>query len=154
MGIISGIRNIRSEADVHPSRQIEAFVTSISDEQAALVKTFSSAISDMTRLSALHVQPKTEKPSDAATYIFNDVEIYVPLKGLIDVDSELEKLGRERVKVEAGLKQVNGKLSNQKFLANAPEAVVLKEKEKKEELDSRLLKISEAEDRLKDSART
>ena len=151
MGIISGIRNIRSEADVHPSKRIEAFVASIGDEQAALVNAFSSAISDMTRLSTLHVQPKTEKPSDAATYIFNDIEIYVPLKGLIDVDSELEKLSRERAKVEAGLRQVNGKLSNQKFLANAPEAVVFKEKEKKEELESRLARITEAEDRLKDS---
>ena len=154
MGIISGIRNIRSEADVHPSHRIEAFVTNISDEQAELVNQFSSAISDMTRLNGLHVQPETDKPSDAATYLFNDVEIYVPLKGLIDVDSELEKLGRERTKVEASLKQVNGKLTNKKFLANAPDAVVSKEKDKKEELDNRLLRIGEAESRLKNIALT
>ena len=102
----------------------------------------------------MHVQPETEKPSDAATYIFNDVEIYVPLKGLIDVDSELEKLGRERAKVETSLKQVNGKLGNEKFLANAPDAVVSKEKDKKEELDNRLLMIAVVEDRLKNIALT
>ncbi|MEE4166232.1 MAG: valine--tRNA ligase, partial [Desulfocapsaceae bacterium] len=152
MGIITGIRNIRSEADVHPSRRIEAFVTNINGEQEDLVRTFSSAISDMTRLSALHVQPETEKPADAATYIFNDIEIYVPLKGLIDIDSELEKLGREKAKVEAGLKQVNGKLNNKKFLANAPDAVVAKERGKKEELDSRLSRIAEAEARLQERA--
>ena len=154
MGIISGIRNIRSEADVHPSHRIEAFVTNISDEQAELVNNFSSAISEMTRLNGLRVQPETDKPSDAATYLFNDVEIYVPLKGLIDVDSELEKLGRERTKVEASLKQVNGKLGNEKFLANAPDAIVSKEKAKKEELDNRLLRIDEAESRLKNIALT
>ena len=99
-------------------------------------------------------KPETDKPSDAATYLFNDVEIYVPLKGLIDVDSELEKLGRERTKVEASLKQVNGKLGNEKFLANAPDAIVSKEKAKKEELDNRLLRIDEAESRLKNSALT
>ncbi len=93
---------------------------------------------------AVHV----DKPDDAATYIFNDIEIFVPLEGLVDVDSELAKLGRDRAKVESSLKQVNGKLSNEKFLANAPEAVVAKEKGKKEELEARLVRIEEAEQRL------
>jgi valyl-tRNA synthetase len=72
----------------------------------------------------------------------------VPLKGLVDVDSELAKLGRDRAKAEASLKQVNGKLGNGKFLANAPEAVVAKEQGKKEELEARLARIEEAEQRL------
>ena len=154
MGIISGIRNIRSEAEVHPSQRIDAYVTNIGSEQADFVRRFSAPISDMTRLNGLHVQPEDEKPSDAATYIFNDIEIYVPLKGLVDVDSELEKLSRERVKVESSLKQVNGKLGNEKFLSNAPVAIVNKEKSKKEELDNRLHRIAEAEARLKSIALT
>ena len=148
MGIITGIRNIRSEAEVHPSQKIEAYVDKIGDEHAQLVTAFSSAISDMTRLSNLVVQPESAKPDDAATYIYNDIEIYVPLSGLIDVENELEKLARERGKVEKSLQQVNGKLTNQKFLANAPDAVVAKEKEKKEELDNRLARIAESENRL------
>ena len=148
MGVITGIRNIRSEAEVHPSQKIDAYVDKIEDAQADLVRGFAPAISDMTRLNALHVQPKTEKPDDASTYIFNDIEIYVPLKGLIDVENELAKLGREKKKVEASLKQVDSKLNNEKFLANAPDAVVAKEKEKKKELDIRLARIGEAEDRL------
>ena len=55
----------------------------------------------------------------------------MPLKGLVDVESELAKLMRERKKVEAKLGQVNGKLANKKFLANAPDEVVAKEQEKK-----------------------
>lgn len=148
MGIITGIRNIRSEADVHLSHKIDAYITNIDDAQADLVRTFSASISDMTRLGGLYIQPEDEKPDDAATYIFNDVEIYVPLSGLVDVKSELEKLARERKKVDASLKQVNGKLGNAKFLANAPQAVVEKEQEKKKELDNRLSRIDEAEERL------
>jgi valyl-tRNA synthetase len=72
----------------------------------------------------------------------------VPLKGLVDVDGELAKLGKDRSKVEASLKQVNTKLGNDKFLANAPEAVIAKEKGKKEELEARLTRIEEAEQRL------
>jgi valyl-tRNA synthetase len=149
MGIITGIRNIRSEAEVHPSTKIEALIICGDKKEAEFIQESTAAISDMTRLSSLTVQQEAEKPTDAATYIYNDIEIFVPLKGLVDVDNELAKLLRERKKVEAKLGQVNGKLSNQKFLANAPDQVVAKEQEKKAGLDAKMAKIMEAEERLK-----
>jgi valyl-tRNA synthetase len=103
----------------------------------------------MTRLSRLTIKQEAVKPTDAATYIFNDIEIFVPLKGLVDVESELAKLMRERKKIEVKLAQVNGKLSNKKFLANAPDEVVAKEQEKKAGYDTTMAKIVEAEERLK-----
>jgi valyl-tRNA synthetase len=148
MGVITGIRNIRAEADVHPSQKIDAFVANVDGDTATLIESFSPAIKDLTRLNGLSIADSGDKPDDAATYIFNDIEIFVPLKGLVDVDSELAKLGRDRAKAEASLKQVNGKLGNEKFLANAPEAVVAKEQGKKEELEARLARIEEAELRL------
>jgi valyl-tRNA synthetase len=148
MGVITGIRNIRSEAEVHPSTKIEALVICSTNEQAESVGSFSTAICDMTRLSTLRVEVNTEKPTDAATYIYNDIEIFVPLKGLVDVEAELAKLAREKKKVEAKLNQVNNKLSNEKFLANAPDAVVAKEQDKKASLDAKMSKIIEAEERM------
>jgi valyl-tRNA synthetase len=148
MGVITGIRNIRAEADVHPSHKIDAYVANVDRDTAALIGSFSPAISDLTRLNGLTITDSSDKPDDAATYIFNDIEIFVPLKGLVDVDGELAKLGKDRSKVEASLKQVNTKLGNDKFLANAPEAVIAKEKGKKEELEARLTRIEEAEQRL------
>ncbi len=152
MGVITGIRNIRSEAEVHPSAKIEAFVLCRDEEKAACISQFSSAISDMTKLAAFTVARESAKPADAATYIYKDIEIFVPLKGLVDVAGELVKLARERQKIEAKLKQVNGKLSNAQFLANAKPEVVAKEQEKKAELDATMAKIMEAEARLKQSA--
>jgi valyl-tRNA synthetase len=149
MGIITGIRNIRSEAEVHPSTKIEALIICGDKQEAEFIEASTAAIADMTRLSSLTVRQEAEKPTDAATYIYNDIEIFVPLKGLVDVDNELAKLLRERKKVEAKLGQVNGKLSNQKFLANAPDQVVAKEQEKKAGLDAKMAKIMEAEERLK-----
>jgi valyl-tRNA synthetase len=61
----------------------------------------------------------------------------------------MAKLAKERQKVEAKLAQINGKLVSEKFLNNAPADVVMKEKEKKEELDATLAKIAESEQRLK-----
>jgi valyl-tRNA synthetase len=149
MGIITGIRNIRSEAEVHPSTKIEALVLCGDKQKAEFIASSTAAIADMTRLSSLTVRQEADKPADAATYIYNDIEIFVPLKGLVDVDNELAKLMRERKKVEAKLGQVNGKLSNKKFLANAPDEVVAKEQEKKANLDAKMAKIMEAEERLK-----
>jgi len=149
MGIITGIRNIRAEADVHPSKKIEAFVANVNDDTAALITSFTPSISDLTRLESLGIADGSDKPDDAATYIFNDIEIFVPLKGLVDVESELAKLGKDRAKTEASLKQVSGKLNNEKFLANAPAAVVDKEQDKKDEFEARLSRIGEAEQRLR-----
>jgi valyl-tRNA synthetase len=153
MGVITGIRNIRSEADIHPSMKIKALVICAEERQAESIKTFSAAISDMTRLSELQVEVDVEKPVDAATYIYNDIEIFVPLKGLVDVDAELVKLAREKKKVEDKLRGVNAKLVNEKFLANAPGPVVAKEQEKKALLDAKMAKIVEAEERLLNMAK-
>ncbi|MGB3212150.1 MAG: valine--tRNA ligase [Desulforhopalus sp.] len=152
MGIITGIRNIRSEADVHPSAKIEALIICGDKEKAEFIASFAAAVSDMTRLSGLTIRQEGDKPTDAATYIYNDIEIFVPLKGLVDVENELAKLMRERTKVEAKLAQVNGKLANKKFLANAPDEVVAKEQEKKAGLDVKMAKIVEAEERLRNIA--
>ena len=149
MGVITGIRNIRSEAEVHPSTKIDAFVIGEDAEKATFLQCFSAAISDMTRLATFTVERKLEKPADAATYICNDLEIFVPLKGLVDVAGELLKLQKEREKIEGKLVQVNGKLANEKFLANAKAEVVAKEQEKKGLLDATIAKIVEAEERLK-----
>ncbi|MGW8194621.1 MAG: valine--tRNA ligase [Desulforhopalus sp.] len=148
MGIITGIRNIRAEADVHPSAKIKAFVICGDEDVAATLSSFAAAVADMTRLSSFSVHRNAEKPADAATYIYRDIEIFVPLKGLVDVDGELAKLGRERKKIETKLKQVNNKLVNEKFLSNAPQEIIAKEQEKKSDLDAKMSKILEAEERL------
>ena len=151
MGVVTGIRNIRAEADLHPTAKIAASVICSDERRRELLLSFASAIIDLTRLSDFTIGATLEKPGDAATYIAGDLEIFVPLKGLVDVAGELAKLRREREKVEAKLLQVNGKLGNDKFLANAKPEVVAKEQEKKAALDATMAKIIEAEERLKRS---
>jgi len=149
MGVITGIRNIRSEADIHPSKKIDAIILCGDEQQVALISAYTAAVSDMTRLNNLTVSlHDIEKPADAATYIFKDIEIFVSLEGLVDAAAELEKLQREKKKVEDKLRQVNGKLNNKKFLDNAPADIIEKEQDKKAELDTTMAKILEAEKRF------
>lgn len=148
MGIITGIRTIRSEAEVHPSMKIDAVVLCPEEASVELIKGFSVVLSDITRLKSLTVSSEINKPADAATHIFGEIEIFVPLQGLVDVEMELAKLQKERGKINVKLKQVDGKLANENFLAKAPDEVVVKVKREKQELSGRLAKIVEAEERF------
>jgi valyl-tRNA synthetase len=105
MGVITGIRNIRAEANVHPSQKLDAFVCQCRCCCRETDHRLYAGHCRMTRLGSDH-RPAGRKPADAATYIYNDIEIYVPLKGLVDIDGERDKLSRERAKAEADLQKV------------------------------------------------
>jgi valyl-tRNA synthetase len=76
----------------------------------------------------------------------------LPLKGVIDLSAEKARLDKELAKAEADIKRVDAKLSNEKFVANAPEEIVEEEKEKREAAEARKAKILEALERLRNAA--
>ncbi|NOQ46735.1 MAG: valine--tRNA ligase [Desulfobulbaceae bacterium] len=148
MGVISGIRTIRSEAELHPTAKIEAAIICPDGRKRDLLASFAGAISTMTRSEKLTIEADGIVPDDAGHALVQDVELVVPLKGLIDVEEELKKLARERAKLEKEMQRVSGKLGNEKFLNNAPRKVVQKERDKQVELQGRLDKNGESTARL------
>ncbi len=148
MEIITAIRTIRSEADVHPSAKVHVTLICPDAAKRELLRSFVNSICAMTRAESLDIAESGAVPDDAAHALVSGVEVVVPLKELIDVDAELDKLARERKTLEQDLQRVRGKLGNEKFLANAPEDVVDKERAKLEELESRLAKNEESRERL------
>ncbi|MEA2113801.1 MAG: valine--tRNA ligase [Thermodesulfobacteriota bacterium] len=149
MGVISAIRTIRSEADVHPTAKIQASIICPDKGKQELIRSFAGAIGAMTRAETLEIMDSCTVPDDAGHVLVDGVEVFVPLKGLIDVEGEMEKLDREHKKIDKELMRVVGKLRNEKFLQNAPEAVVQKEKGKQKELETRLAKNAESVARLR-----
>jgi len=149
MGVVTGLRNIRSETGIHPSAQIKATVICPDEGKGTLLKENSKAILALARVEELQILTEGKRPKGAASYIFNEIEIFVPLAGLIDVDQELAKLEKDEGKVSQQLGKVEAKLGNSKFLANAPAEVVAGEKEKQETLSAKLAKINENRERLK-----
>jgi valyl-tRNA synthetase len=149
MGVVTGLRNIRSETGIHPSAHVKATVICPDPVKATLLKENSKAILALTRVEELQIFTEGTRPKGAASYIFNEIEIFVPLAGLVDVDQELAKLEKELGKVSQQLKKVEAKLGNNKFLANAPTEVVEGEKEKQGTLSAKLAKVEESMERLK-----
>ncbi len=148
MAVISGLRTIRTEAELHPTAKITAVIIAPDAGKRSLLEAFSTSISSMIRAEHLDIVAEGEVPDDAGHALVQDVELVVPLSGLIDVEAELAKLERERQKLEKELARVRGKLGNEKFLNNAPEQVVQKEGDKEAELQARLAKNEESVLRL------
>ncbi|HER62624.1 MAG TPA: valine--tRNA ligase, partial [Desulfobacteraceae bacterium] len=142
------VRTIRSEADVHPTRLIEATLLCGDPDKRDLIGDFSGAIRAMVRAEQLHILDSGIVPDDAGHALFQDIEVFVPLKGLIDAAGEIAKLAKERAKLEKELQRIEGKLRNEKFLSKAPADIVDKEKQKREELQVRLDKNAESTARI------
>ncbi len=149
MGVVTGLRNIRSESGIHPSAHVKGSVVCPDQAKGAILEENLKAILALTRVEDLQIEAEGERPRGAASYIFNEIEIFVPLTGLVDVEQELAKLEREMDKVALQLKKVEGKLGNSKFLDNAPPEVVAGEKEKQATLSAKLAKVNESMERLK-----
>ena len=148
MGVISGLRTIRTEAEVHPSAKIEALVLCPDPARRALLEEHAAAIGAMVRAGKLAIEAEGTVPDDAGHALVQDVELVVPLKGLIDVAGELEKLAKEQAKLDKELARIVAKLGNDQFMANAPAAVVAKERDKEAEVRARLAKTAESIERL------
>ena len=150
MGVITGLRNIRSEMGVHPSARITANVICADDTRASLIAACSDTILALAKAESLNVLAEGEIPKGAATYLLDDIEIYVPLAGLVDIEAEMAKLEKQLGKQQQQLAKAEKKLANQKFLANAPAAIVAKEREKVQALKTAIGKLEAAIARLRD----
>ncbi|MBN2332133.1 MAG: valine--tRNA ligase [Deltaproteobacteria bacterium] len=153
MAVIGGIRNIRGEMGIAPSQKMTAMVRSTAPETIVTIETAEPSIRNLARLQSFSILKDNEPvPAKAASALAAGVEIYVPLAGLIDFELETTRLTKELNKAIKELAQVEKKLANEKFLANAPEDVVLKEKGKQEELAAKAAKFRESLEKIQQLA--
>ena len=145
-GVIVAIRNIRGEMDISPGKAINVLLRHSKDSTQG--ETDRQRLQDnrlflqkLTKLESIEFLESDQQVPPAATGLYKDLEILVPMAGLIDVQAEQARLNKEIDKLEVGLSKVTNKLSNQKFVANAPEAVVAKEKAKQQELSTAVLAL-------------
>lgn len=134
--VVTSLRNIRGEMNIAPSKQINVLLKTnlLSSEQKNYIKS-------LARIDELTADLNIDKPKASASSVIKDCEIYVPLEGLIDLEIEKSRLSKEIARLEGALKSVNAKLSNEKFVNNAPKDVVDKEKTKQEDWQNSLQKL-------------
>ena len=129
--LVKGVRNVRTEMDVPPSRKAKMFIVS---DDASLRETFETTKEVYMNLaSASEAAVQADKAGigeDAVSVVIPGATIYLPLEDLVDFEKEKERLLKEQARLEKELARSKGMLSNEKFLSKAPEAKVNEEKEK------------------------
>ncbi len=149
MEVIRGVRNIRGEMEVSPSREIRAILICSTEESVRLLKKNEVYIMSLAKISDLAIGKGLEKPADASVQVAGDVEIIVPLKGLVDVEEEEKRLLKEIGKIEKDIEFLGGKLKNPNFVEKAPADVVDKERKKLEEFSNKIQVLKESLDKIR-----
>lgn len=127
---IIAVRNIRAEMNIAPGKPLEVMLRGANAEAQRRVLENQSFIQSLTRLSSLTLLPEGDKGPVSVTKLVEGAEVLIPMAGLIDKATELERLAKEVAKLEAEIERIEGKLNNEGFVARAPEAVVAKERER------------------------
>lgn len=137
--IVIGIRNFRQEKNIPNKEPLELFIKKNNNEKADT--TFDSCIAKLANLGKLAYTG--EKKENAKSFIVDTTELFIPFGDKVNVEEEKKKL-QEELKYQQGfLKGVMKKLSNERFVNNAPSAVVDKEKQKKADAEARIKVIEE-----------
>ena len=140
---IEGIRTIRGESLLSPAIRVEAHVQSGNAQVRETLQRCRDYVVQLARLASLHVSDLGVKPPQAAAEIRADMEIYVPLAGIVDLAEERERLKKEIEKAEKEIAGIEGRLSTPSFVARAPAEVVAKDRARVEELRNRITKVNE-----------
>ena len=148
MDVTTAIRNIRGEMNVAPAAQVDAMVFG-PDSLTSIVNTHGHYIEDLARLSTLEVVRDGERPRVAASAVVRELELFVPLEGVLDFNDEINRLKKEIRKLEPELARTQKKLANNAFLSRAPADIVAKEKGKLERLGSKLDKLQAQLEKVK-----
>ncbi|MCT2530205.1 valine--tRNA ligase [SAR92 clade bacterium H921] len=141
--VIIGVRNVRGEMNISPAKDLPIYMAR---GDATAKRRLEENRQFLSKLANLETITWLDDPAQAplcATALAGDLEILVPMAGLIDVEAELARLDREIDKLGTEATKLSGKLSNPKFADNAPAEVVAKERQKLEDFEGSLSQLQE-----------
>lgn len=128
---VRGIRNIRTEMNVAPSRKALCYVVSESQDIRSTFTEGKLFFASLAYANEVIVQSdKTGIATDAVSVMIPGATVYIPFAELVDIAQEIERLQKEKKRLEGELNRVNGMLANEKFISKAPQAKIDEEKEK------------------------
>ncbi|MEW6187674.1 MAG: valine--tRNA ligase [Thermodesulfobacteriota bacterium] len=149
-GLISEIRNIRGEMNIPPAKNVEICLRVSEAAQRALVETHAPHLLILAKGSGITFLGPEKNPASAVSGVWEEMEIFIPLKGVIQFDEEEKRLEKELVKLRKERAQIDNKLSNEDFRQKAPADVVEKEKEKLRSLAQKTEKLEGHLGRIKE----
>jgi len=141
--LMLGVRQIRGEMKISMAKRIDIIVANAGAEDLRRLADFEPLLSKLAKLESVRVLAAGEEAPMSATTLVGEMEVLVPMAGLIDKDAELARLDKEVARLEGEVKRVGGKLANEGFVAKAPAEVLEKERAKLAEAEQALAKMVE-----------
>ncbi len=127
---ILGIRKIRGEMNIPPSKPLPCFVQNFSQSDELYLQNNANILNALTKMESIDKLNTNKEAPESATALVGEMKILIPLAGLIDKDQEIIRLSKEIEKLEKQKMQFEGKLNNEKFVSGAPKAIVDVERER------------------------
>ncbi|OIP30528.1 MAG: valine--tRNA ligase [Deltaproteobacteria bacterium CG_4_9_14_3_um_filter_44_9] len=151
--IVGNIRNVRGEMNIPPATQVETFLYTEDQETYDKLERNKDHIKNLARIGTLSMSSDKKEYKSSATAVVDKVEIFVPLKGIIDFYEEEKRLKKESDKIEKKLILLNKKLSNEDFLSKAPPHVIEDERIENMKLIEKKRKFEEGIHRMQELQR-
>ena len=137
-GIIVAIRTIRSEANIPPATTLEVTVANTSELDRDRLQRNGTFLQRLSKSASIIPIDNHDAETASLMALFGELEVRVPMAGLVDVTAELTRLDKEIAKAEAEKARLNGKLTNAKFIERAPADIVAAERQKLTQVDAAL----------------
>lgn len=137
MDIIRSVRNIRAEVNTPMSKKVPLYISAKDATTVTVLEANKAYLEKFCNPESLTIGENLEAPGQSMTAVVTGAELFLPLVGLINLEEEIARLEKELEKWAKEVKLVNGKLSNEKFVSKAPEALVNAEREKLADYESK-----------------
>ena len=145
---ILGIRKIRGEMNIPPGKPLPCYIKNYSGQDKVYIERSKSILSTIAKLDSINLLSQSDEEDESAIALVGEMKILIPLAGLIDKGAEQDRLNKEIEKLIKLKSQFSAKLSNEKFVKGAPEAVVNNEKEKLASTESALKDLKQQLDKI------
>ncbi|MBN1850292.1 MAG: valine--tRNA ligase [Deltaproteobacteria bacterium] len=143
MDLITGIRTIRGEMNISPSKRVDVVIEMPDEKESDILKQNLIHIQNLAKVDSMQLKTTVAKPKASATAVFGNNQVHVILKGLLDFEEERNRLRKEIQKIEKEMASSEKKLSNKEFLDKAPPDIVEGVQEKVSIMKAKLEKITE-----------
>ena len=141
--VIVAVRNIRAELNIAPSKPLSALLRNVSKQDQARVEANQAFFNTLAKLESMTILADGETAPMSTTQLVGDMELLIPMAGLIDVAAEMARIDKQLEKLAQDVKRIEGKLSNEGFVAKAPAAVIDKQRAKLAEFTRDMDKLNE-----------
>jgi valyl-tRNA synthetase len=140
--VVNAIRSVRAEMNVPPGKRSDLHVRITDDKIGKLLDEYQDYFRSLAKIDKLNIGKNIKKPGLSASAVISGAEIFIPLEGLINIDSEKKRLEKELGNLKSQLEKVSRKLANADFLKNAPKDVIEKDKGRRVDIEERVEKLN------------